>query len=184
MTVLEAAVRDWGRTLIRSLGIANWFYGLTGAYFWVDGLWRVHHSGFLGHSGRFPYEANQYYFLVAINAIFIFSILIIGYWLFPIRKRGAVFSNYLFPIEILFFVLNAMASLKLGMSGNAITASLGMSLGAVQGIANMGTILQFVTAYPAIALVALNLAGRRVDRKGLWNVSHLKHPLGDGGIIG
>jgi hypothetical protein len=167
---LEAAVRDWGQTLIRSFGIANWFYGLTGAYFLVDGLRRVHHSGFLGHSGRFPYEAKQYDFLVTINAIFIFSILIIGYWLFLIRKRGVVFSNYLFSIEILFWVLNAMVSLKLGMSGNAVTAAFGMSLGAVQGIGNMGTNLQFVTAYPAIALVALNLASRHLDRKGLWKV--------------
>jgi hypothetical protein len=167
---LEAAVRDWGRRLIRSFGIANWFYALTGAYFLVDGLWRAHHSGFLGHSGRFPYEAKQYYFLVAINATFIFSIIIVGYWLFLIRKQGVVFSNYLFSVEIIFWVLNAIASLKLSMFGNAATAAFGMSLGAVQGIGNMGTNLQFVTAYPVIALVALNLASRHLDRKGLWKV--------------
>jgi hypothetical protein len=164
-------VRDWGRMLIRSFGIANWFYALTGAYFLVDGLWRVHHSGILGHSGRFPYEAKQYYFLVIINAIFIFSTLLIGYWLFLIRKQGVVFSNYLFSVEILFWILNAIVSLKLAMSGNAVIASFGMSLGAVQGIGNMGTNLQFVTAYPAIALIALNFARRHLDRKSLWNVA-------------
>ena len=29
-------MQDCGRTLVRSFGIANWFYGLTGAYFLVD----------------------------------------------------------------------------------------------------------------------------------------------------
>jgi len=38
-------VRDWGRILIRSFGIANWFYGLTGAYFLVDGLREFTTSG-------------------------------------------------------------------------------------------------------------------------------------------
>lgn len=166
-------MRDWGRTLIRSFGIANWFYGLTGAYFLVDGVWRVHHFGILGHSGRYPHEASQYYFLVTINAIFIISILITGYWLILIRRQGVIFSNFLFLSEILFWVLDAIVSFKLlmsGISGNAAAASFGKSLGAVEGIGNMGTNLQLVTAHPVIALVALNLARRHLDRKGSWNV--------------
>ncbi len=65
-------MRDWGRTLIRSFGIANWFYGLTGAYFLIDGLWRVHHFG------PHPYEARAYYFYVSINALFLFAVLLTG----------------------------------------------------------------------------------------------------------
>jgi hypothetical protein len=162
-------MRDWGRTLIRSFGIANWFFGLTGAYFLLDGLWRVHH---FGHLGRLPYEAKLYYFLVTINAIFLFSILLTGYWLIMIRRRGVVFSNYVFSMEILFWILDATVSFKLlisGISGNAAAASFGTSLAAVEGIGNMGTNVQFLTAYPLIALVALNLTRRHLDRKGSWN---------------
>jgi hypothetical protein len=159
-------MHDWGRTLIRSFGIANWFFGLTGAYFLLDGLWRVHH---FRHLGRLPYEAKLYYFLVTINAIFVFSILLTGYWLIMIRRRGVVFSNYLFSMEILFWILDAVVSFKLLISGNAAAASFGTSLGAVEGIGNMGTNVQFLTAYPVIALVALNLARRHLDRNGSWN---------------
>jgi hypothetical protein len=83
-------VRDWGRILIRSFGIANWFYGLIGAYFLVAGLRRV------PHFGPRPYEAEAYYFDVAINALFVFGIFLSGYWLILIRRRGAVLSNYIY----------------------------------------------------------------------------------------
>jgi hypothetical protein len=156
-------VRDWGRILIRSFGIANWFYGLAGAYFLIDGLRRVHHFG------SRPYEAKAYYFLVSINVLFLVAIFLTGYWLILIRRQGAVFSNYLFSVEILFWVLDSLVTLKLVMSGNANAVSIGMSLGAVEGIGNMGTSLQILTAYPLIALIALNLARRHLDRKSFWN---------------
>lgn len=158
-------MRDWGRILIRSFGIANWFYGLTGTYFLVDGLRRVHQFGL----GPRPYEAKAYYFLVTINAVFLVAIFLTGYWLVLIRRRGAVFSNYLFSTEILFFVLYSLVEFKLGMSGNTTAASVGMSLAAVWGIGNMGTSLQLLTGYPLIALIALNLARRHLDRKRFWN---------------
>ncbi len=163
-------MRDWGRTLIRSFGIANWFYGLTGAYFLVDGLRRVHHFG------PRPYEAKAYYFLVTINVLFLLAIFLTGYWLILIRRRGVVYSNYVFFMEILFWVLSALVALKLIMSGNTTAASIGMSLGAVAGIGNMGTNLQFLTGYPLIALIVLNLARRHLDRKCSWNTLQPTQP--------
>lgn len=163
-------MRDWGRILIRSFGIANWFYGLTGSYFLVDALWRANHFG------PYPYEARAYYFLVTINALFLLAIFLTGYWLILIRRRGAVLSNYVFSMEILFWVLSSLVSLKLAMSGNATGVSVGMSLGAVWGIGNMGTALQFLTGYPLIALVALNLARRHVDRNRSWNAFQPSRP--------
>jgi hypothetical protein len=103
-------MRDWGRTLVRSFGIANWFYGLTGAYFLADGLRRVHHFG------PHPYQAKAYYFLVTINALFLLAIFLTGYWLILIRRRGAVFSNYVFSMELLFWVFSSLISLKFVMN--------------------------------------------------------------------
>jgi len=155
-------VRDWGRTLVRSFGIANWFYGLTGAYFWVEGLR-------LNHLKPNPYEAKAYYFYVSVNGLFLFAILLTGYWLILIRRGGVILSNYVFSMEILFFVLSSLIALRLAMSSNPRAASIGMSLAAVAGIGSMGTALQFLTAYPLIALVALNLARRHMDRNRSWN---------------
>jgi hypothetical protein len=163
-------MRDWGRILIRSFGIANWFYGLTGSYFLVDGLWRVNHFG------PYAYEAKAYYLYVAINALFLLAIFLTGYWLILIRRRGAVFSNYVFSLEILFWVLSSLLPLILVMSRNVTAVSVGMSLGAVGGIGNMGTVLQSLTAYPLIALVAVNLARRHVDRNRSWNASQPSRP--------
>jgi hypothetical protein len=157
-------VQSWTRILIRSFGIANWFYGLTGSYFLINGLRRTHRFG------TNLYEAEAYYFYVAINALFLFALFLAGYWLILIRRRGAILSNYVFAMEILFFVLSSLVSLHLAMSSSPRTASVGMSLGATAGIGNMGTALQILTAYPLIALVALNLARRSMDRTNSWNV--------------
>jgi hypothetical protein len=154
---------NWGRILVRSFGIANWFYGLAGSYFWVDGLRRANHFG------PNPYEAKAYYFYVAVNGAFLLALFLTGYWLILIRRRGVLLSNYVFSMEILFFVLSSLVSLQLAMSSNPRKVSVGMSLGAVAGIGNMGTALQFLTAYPLIALVALNLARRHMDRNRSWN---------------
>jgi hypothetical protein len=158
-------MRDWGRTIIRSFGIANWFYGLTGSYFLIDGFWRVHDF----RSNPYPYEAKAYYLYVAIDALFLSAIFLAGYWLILIRRRGVVFSNYVFSMEILFFVLSSFVAVELVMSGNATAVSVGMSLEAVGGIGNMGMAVQVLTGYPLIALVALNLARRHVDRNRSWN---------------
>ena len=168
----RSTIRDWGRILIRSFGIANWCYGLTGSYLLVDGLWRGRHFGF----GPNLYEAQAYYFDLAINALFLFGIFLSGYWLILIRRRGAVLSNYVFSTEILFFVLSSWVSLMLAMSRNATAASIGTSFGAVGGIGNMGTALQLLTGYPVIALVALNIARRHVDRNRSWNAFQPSRP--------
>ena len=157
-------MRPWARILIRSFGIVNWLYGLTGSYFLLDGLRRANRFG--------PnlYEAEAYYFYVAMNALFLFVLFLAGYWLILIRRRGAILSNYVFSAEILFFVMSSFLSLHLAMSSNPRTASVGMSLGATAGIGNMGTAPQILTAYPLIALVAVNLARRSMDRTNSWNV--------------
>jgi hypothetical protein len=51
-----------------------------------------------------------------------------------------------------------------------------MSLGATAGIGNMGTNLQLLTGYPLIALIALNLARRHLDRKRSWNALQPSQP--------
>jgi hypothetical protein len=155
-------MRDWGRTLVRSFGIANWLFGLTGTVILIDGLFRANHFG------RNPYDAKAYYFLVAMNALFLLGILLAGYWLILIRRRGVVFSNYVFSIEILFWVGLPIFD-PLYMSGNATAVAISKSVGTVWGIGNMGTVFQFLTGYPLIALIALNLARKHLDRKRSWN---------------
>jgi hypothetical protein len=157
-------MRDWGKILIRSFGIANWFFGLTGAWFLVVTEWRVH----VRHLWPDPYDAGAYYFLVTINALFVLAMFPTGYWLILIRRRGVVFSNYVFCAEILFFMLSAIIEVVLGTSRNTSVASAVKSLASMGGVGNMGTVLQILTAYPVIALIALNLARRHLDRQRSW----------------
>ncbi len=156
-------MRDWSRILIRSFGIANWFYGLTGTYLWIAGLW-------FNHIGPNPFEAKAYYFCVVINGLFLFAVLLTGYWLILVRRIGVVVSNYVFLAELLFFVLSYLAALLLVTYGNPCIASVGRNLSNATVMGSIGTVFQFLTAYPLIALVALNLARRDMDRNLCWNV--------------
>ena len=67
-------MRDWGRILVRLFGIANWLYGLIGAWFLVGTQWRVH----VRHLWPNPYDAGAYYSLVTINALFVIGVLLAG----------------------------------------------------------------------------------------------------------
>lgn len=106
--------------------------------------WRVH----VRHLWPNPYDARAYYFLVTTNALFFLAIFLTGYWLILIRRRGVVFSNYVFSSEILFWVLSIAVDLALGMSANATAVKVGTSLAAMGGVGNMGIAPQILTAYP------------------------------------
>lgn len=90
--------------------------------------WRVH----VRHLWPNPYDARAYYFLVTTNALFFLAIFLTGYWLILIRRRGVVFSNYVFSSEILFWVLSIAVDLALGMSANATAVKVGTSLAAIR----------------------------------------------------
>jgi hypothetical protein len=152
-------MRDWGRVLIRSFGIANWLFGLIGACFLIGTQWIVH----VRHLWPDRYDARAHYFLITTNALFVLATFLTGYWLILVHKRGVVFSNCLFSAEILFFVLSAIVDRSLDASGNATAVSVGRSLGAMDGVGNMGIAPQILTAYPVIALIVLNLARKRLD---------------------
>jgi hypothetical protein len=163
---LEVKMRDWGKALVRVFGVLNLLYGAAGAYFVLDGVVRVSQS--VHHFAKFRYEPIAFDTELAINALFLAGLILAGYWLVRLDRRGIVLSNYVFSLEIFFWLATATVDLAFGMSHNRTAKEIGSSMAAVGGIANMGTVLQTITAYPIVGLVVLNIARRRMNRKALW----------------
>jgi len=163
----------WPKILLRAFGVGNLFHAVVGAYFLVDGLAR-----FLRRTGdpTVPYETSAYYTRWVVNLVFVALLLPSGALLLRLRRRGITFSNYLFGSEIAYFLGSAAMELALSMSKNHELLLLGHSLAATAGIGNMGTALQLTTAYPLVALLALNLARRRLDRASFWPAPTASEP--------
>jgi hypothetical protein len=159
-------MRDWPKSVVRLFGLLNFLYGAAGAYFVLDGLVRV--SQRVQHLAKYRYDPIVFDVELAINALLLAGLILAAYWLVRLDRRGTVLSNYVFSLEILFWVVIAVVDLPLAMSHNRTAEEISKSMGAVAGIANMGTAPQILTGYPIIGLVVLNIVRKYMDRKKLW----------------
>lgn len=160
-------MRDWGKFFVRLFGVLNLLYGAAGTCYVLDGVVRVSQN--VHHHAMFSrYEPIALDMELTLNALFLAGLILAGYWLVRLDRRGMVLSNYVFSLEILFWVATPAVDLALVMSHNATAKEIGIGMGAVAGIGGMGTVLQIVTAYPIIGLVGLNIARIYMNRKALW----------------
>jgi hypothetical protein len=157
----------WERPLTRSFGVLHLIYGAVGIYFLSQTFLRIPRWAQLD---RYPYERHAFYFDITLEILFICALIVAGVLLIQLCRPGVILSNYVFAIEIALFVAESLLSLGLAMRGGS-AAAIGMSMGAVAGIGHMGTAAQFITGYPIIALVGLNIARRRLDRQCFWGKS-------------
>ena len=141
-------------------------YGAVGIVFLLQGFLGISRVQF----DKYSYQREFYDFDVTVEAFLVFALIVAGVLLVQLSRRGVILSNYIFAIEIALFVAESLLSLELMMHGGS-AAAIGMSMGALGGIGHMGTAAQFVTGYPVIALVGLNIARRRLDRQGFWGKS-------------
>jgi hypothetical protein len=73
---------------------------------------------------QLPYERVVYDSKATMNAVFLFGLILAGYWLVRLHRRGAVLSNFVFSFEILYIKLSTAADLFLLMSTNPTLPSL------------------------------------------------------------
>ena len=159
---------DWEKLLVRSFGVLHLVYGAVGIVFLLQGFLGISRVQF----DKYPYEREFYDFDVTVEVLLVFALIVAGALLVRLSRRGVILSNYIFATEIALFVAESLLSVEFMMHGSN-AAAFGMSIGAVGGIGHMGTAAQFITGYPVIALVGLNIARRRLDRRGFWGKSAL-----------
>jgi hypothetical protein len=155
-------MQDWSYSVIRVFGYFNLLFGMTGTVLILHGIPRSHDPGEL------PYVWFLFYLCTAINLLFLVALMLAGYWLVRLRRSGVILSNYVFSLEIIYWISTALGGLALTMSKHPTAIVIGQSLGTVGGTGDIGTALQFISAYPIIGLIGLNITRRRLDKKGFW----------------
>ena len=157
-------MKTWTVRLLRSFGVLHIVFGLAGFALAIELLRRYSAAPIRPDDLRF--EPAAYYTCTALNLIFVSVLVFAGILLLRADLRGVRLSNWLFATEIAYWLLTSTLGLFLTMSHRPTLSVLGLSMGAVGGIGNMGISPQILTGYPIIALVALNLLRKRLLQAG------------------
>lgn len=100
----------------------------------------------------------MFYLFTAVEFICLVAGLVSAVPLWRLKHGGLLLCNILFAFELLYLFAQAFLALVL-------PASLRSSIAGASGIGGLGLTPQFVTAYPVVALIALNLAYRRLQKR-------------------
>ncbi len=147
---------------VRVFGLLHAVYAVAGLTFALDSLHRYSRRPI--RTDELYFEPHAFYVSVVLNLFFISLLAISGIFLWRMDRRGVRLSNWLFSLEVIYWVAGAGLTLLLSLSHKPVMNVLGKSIAAVEGIGNMGIAPQILTGYPIIALVALNLLNRKLSR--------------------
>jgi hypothetical protein len=152
---MEPHKRSWPRVTIRAFSVLNLLLGFEGlAALLTTVATRWQYGPFPGDS---LYYAEAFYFRSALNLVFIVLTVLAGIYLWRDQRRGWALCKVLFISEIAYFFLDGFnwpLSLVFGNKASLISDA----LAATAGTGNMGIVLQTITGYPVIALLALKIA--------------------------
>lgn len=154
-------MRVWPEGTIRGFSVVGILLGAIGTWLQMDGILRYASRG----PGPLPYEAPAFYVEASIDLICALATFVAGVFLWRCGRAGRVVSIVVFATEIAYFMANILIEIVLSMAGGDRGQAISLAMGAVGGIAGMGTVLQNITFFPVIALIVLNLAYRSLDRR-------------------
>ncbi len=142
--------RPWIVTLVRVFGALNVLFALVGTAVlvlsWISPRWG---------STQAPWLRSVALLVDSIVSLaLVTALLASGYLLFRLDRRGVTLSNWLFFCELVYWLAWTSVPMHFAHTYGWSTS--------------MVTVGQLITGYPIIALVALNLARRHLDRHKKW----------------
>lgn len=149
---MEAA--KWPSLVFRAFGAASVLLASFGAVFTIFDVITFGMGGLKSDSAD-PYLLQVFWTMIAINLLFEIALALAGIRLWQLRRLGLIICDALFPAEILYFLALSVSRFP------GVSEGLKMSITFAGYLANTGLALQWITAFPLIALVALNVAARR-----------------------
>jgi len=144
----------WPELTFRITGFASLLVSSVGALATILDVVGVGLSGFK-HDSLAPYFDSLFWVMIAMNFAFAVALAIAGLRLLQNRTQGLIICNVLFPVEVAYFLVVSHARLP------GVPDTLQKSLTFASYMSNAGTVVQWTTGFPIVALIALNIAQRR-----------------------
>jgi len=154
-------MRPWAARTIRAFAILNVLLVMFGVYFLVRTVLR--HYGLPPDPAGPAYYHQAFYGRTIINLLFLIALAGGSAFLWRVGRRGLLICNIVFTGEILYFLATCAFEVLSGFAGGQI-ALVGDSMATVAGTGDMGISPQVLSGYPIIALIALNVAYRKLPR--------------------
>lgn len=160
---------SWPSRVIRAFGIV----GILVALFGLDNSLRtiVRYSRLLPRTGEAAFHSLGFYVMTTVNILCLLALIVGSVGLLRVSERGRVICNVVFAFEILYFTFEPIMDLFLSLAGGK-AALIGDSFSRAGGTGNMGLVIQLISGYPVIALVAINVAYRKLRREKRRATSH------------
>jgi len=112
-------------------------------------------------SGYQPFHVEAFYTMLSIDFLSNVVLCVAGVLLLRLARPGLALCNVLFIFEIAYTFIVSEIKLSLGDApGRA--GLIAEAMGALVGVATLGTAPQELVGYPIIALIALNIAFRKL----------------------
>ena len=148
-------MKHWASRVVRIIGIANIILGTLGlcllAWTLLEFMRRKPHPAGL------PYFIPSYYAMTTMNIAYLLLLVLAGFWLIGLQRKGYILSLFVFSAEIAYFLV--IGALSVALSDRSISGA--------YGIGNMGLAPQLITGYPLIALFAVIVAVRKLRKDGV-----------------
>jgi len=155
-------MRPWAARTIRAFAIVNVLLVMFGLYLLVGTVLR--HHGLPPNPTAPAYYSQAFYGKSIVNLLFLIALVAGSRFVWRLKRQGLWICNIAFTGEIIYFVVDVAFSLFSQFAGGEI-ALIGLSMGAAGGTGDMGIGPQLLTGYPIIALIALNIAYRKLHRR-------------------
>jgi hypothetical protein len=152
--------RNWNARVIRGFAILNVCVCALGLWSLIYGFTLVRT---LHISGQ-PYLPQVFYIYTTVDLICLVLGLVSAVPLWGLRRSGLLLCNLLFGFELLFWMVGSALAIGFIDSSSQVLRGVASSIAGASGFADIGLAPQFITAYPVIALIALNVAYHKLQR--------------------
>lgn len=153
-------MRNWNARVIRGFAILNVGLCLFGLWALIYGFVTIRT---LNISGQ-PYLPQMFYLYTILDFTCLVFGLVSAVPLWRLGGSGLLLCNLLFGFELLYWTVDMALAINFIDSSNQVLRGVASSMAGATGIGGLGLALQYVTAYPVIALIALNVAYHKLQR--------------------
>ena len=159
-------MKHWASRVLRIIGMANIILGVFGLCLLTWTLLEFMRRK--PHPAGLPYFITSYYVMTTMSIACLLLLVLAGFWLKGLQRKGYILSFLVFSGEIVYFLVIGALSVALSGNQSQLGNAIDRSISGAYGIGNIGLAPQLITGYPLIALFVAIVAVRRLRKDGLW----------------